>query len=46
MFRVRPEQFTAVLDQHRRLVAALDAGDAPAYRAVLAEHVAGHGVTS
>lgn len=46
MFRVRPEQFTAVLDQHRSLVAALGAGDAAAYRAVLAEHVAGHGVTS
>lgn len=46
MFRVRPEQFTAVLDQHRRLAAALEAGDAAAYRAVLAEHVAGHGVTS
>lgn len=46
MFRVRPEQFLAVLDQHRRLVAALSAGDAAQYRAVLAEHVAGHGVTS
>lgn len=46
MFRVRPEQFAAVLDQHRRLADALDAADAAAYRAVLAEHVAGHGVTS
>jgi DNA-binding GntR family transcriptional regulator len=46
MFRVRPEQFTAVTDQHRRMAAALADGDAAAYRAVLAEHVAGHGATS
>jgi DNA-binding GntR family transcriptional regulator len=46
LFRVRPEQFTAVLDQHRRLEAALAAGDAASYRALLAEHVAGHGITS
>ena len=46
MFRVRPEQFTAVLDQHRRLAGALGAEDPARYRAVLAEHIAGHGVTS
>jgi DNA-binding GntR family transcriptional regulator len=46
MFRVRPEQFTAVLDQHRRMAAALADGDIERYRAVLAEHVAGHGDSS
>ena len=46
MFRVRPEWFTAVVDQHRLLAAALADGDAWGYRAVLAEHVAGHGATS
>jgi DNA-binding GntR family transcriptional regulator len=46
LFRVRPEQFAAVLEQHRMLADALAAGDAPRYRTMLAEHVAGHGVTS
>jgi DNA-binding GntR family transcriptional regulator len=46
LFRVRPEQFTAVLEQHRDLARALDDGDAGRYRALLAGHVAGHGVTS
>ena len=46
LFRVRPEQLTAVLEQHRRLAAALADGDAGRYRGLLAEHVASHGVTS
>ena len=46
LFRVRPEHFPAVVEQHRLLAGALAAGDAPRYRAILAEHVAGHGVTS
>jgi DNA-binding GntR family transcriptional regulator len=46
MFRVRPEQFTAVFDQHRRMAAALADGDTERYRSVLAAHVAGHGATS
>jgi DNA-binding GntR family transcriptional regulator len=46
LFRVRPEQFAAVLQQHRQLAAALMDGDAERYRGLLAEHVAGHGVTS
>jgi DNA-binding GntR family transcriptional regulator len=46
LFRVRPEQFAAVLDQHQELAAALAAGDAGRYRALLAAHVAEHGVAS
>ncbi|HWG02066.1 MAG TPA: GntR family transcriptional regulator [Trebonia sp.] len=46
LFRVRPEEFAAVLDQHRRLAAALSERDAGRYRALLAEHVATHGVAS
>jgi DNA-binding GntR family transcriptional regulator len=46
LFRVRPEQFAAVLRQHRQLAAALTDGDAGRYRALLAEHVANHGITS
>jgi DNA-binding GntR family transcriptional regulator len=46
LFRVRPEQFAAVLDQHRQLAAALTDRDAERYRALLAEHVATHGVAS
>jgi DNA-binding GntR family transcriptional regulator len=46
MFRVRPQQFGVVLGQHRQLAAALAAGDADRYRALLAEHIAGHGITS
>ena len=46
LLRVRPEQLVAVMEQHRRLLAALADGDAGRYRGVLAEHVATHGVTS
>jgi DNA-binding GntR family transcriptional regulator len=46
LFRVRPEQFAAVLHQHRQLAAALTDRDAERYRALLAEHVATHGVGS
>ena len=46
LFRVRPEQLAAVLEQHRRLAAALADGEAGRYRGLLAEHVASHGVTS
>jgi DNA-binding GntR family transcriptional regulator len=46
LFRVRPEQFATVLEQHRDLTRALEDGDSDRYRALLAEHVAGHGVTS
>jgi DNA-binding GntR family transcriptional regulator len=46
LFRVRPEQLVAVMEQHAALVAALADGDAEQYRGVLAEHVATHGVTS
>lgn len=46
LFRVRPEEFAAVLEQHRQLAAALSEPDAGRYRALLAEHVATHGVAS
>ena len=46
LFRVRPEQLAAVLGQHRLLASALADGDAERYRALLAEHVAIHGVAS
>jgi DNA-binding GntR family transcriptional regulator len=46
LLRVRPEQLTAVLEQHRRLAAALADGDADRYRRLLAGHVASYGVTS
>jgi DNA-binding GntR family transcriptional regulator len=46
LFRVRPEEFAAVLDQHRQLAAALTERNAGRYRALLAEHVATHGVAS
>jgi DNA-binding GntR family transcriptional regulator len=46
LLRVRPEQLAAVLEQHRRLAAALADGDADRYRGLLAGHVASHGVTS
>ena len=46
LFRVRPEQPAAVLGQHRLLASALADGDAERYRALLAEHVASHGVAS
>jgi DNA-binding GntR family transcriptional regulator len=46
LFRVRPDQFAAVLRQHGLLADALQAGDARRYAELLAEHVAGHGVTS
>jgi DNA-binding GntR family transcriptional regulator len=46
LFRVRPDQFAAVLQQHGLLADALEAGDAARYTELLAEHVAGHGVTS
>jgi DNA-binding GntR family transcriptional regulator len=46
LFRVRPEQFATVLRQHGLLADALEAGDARRYAELLAEHVAGHGVTS
>ncbi|HSZ39002.1 MAG TPA: GntR family transcriptional regulator [Trebonia sp.] len=46
LFRVRPDQFAAVLEQHRELAAALTAADPDRYRALLAAHVAEHGVES
>ncbi len=46
LFRVRPEQLAAVLGQHRLLASALADEDADRYRALLAEHVASHGVAS
>jgi DNA-binding GntR family transcriptional regulator len=46
LFRVRPGQLVAVMEQHAALVAALADGDTEQYRGVLAEHVATHGVTS
>jgi DNA-binding GntR family transcriptional regulator len=46
LFRVRPEQFGTALGQHRQLAAALAADDADRYRALLAEHIAVHGITS
>jgi DNA-binding GntR family transcriptional regulator len=46
LLRVRPEQLVAVMEHHAALVAALADEDAGRYRAVLAEHVAAHGVTS
>ena len=46
LFRVRPEQFAAVLHQHGQLATALTDRDAERYRALLAEHVATYGVAS
>jgi DNA-binding GntR family transcriptional regulator len=46
LFRVRPEQLAAVLGQHRQLASALADADAECYRALLAEHVASHGIAS
>jgi DNA-binding GntR family transcriptional regulator len=46
LFRVRPDQLTAVLEQHRGLAAALADADAGRYRGLLADHVATHGITS
>lgn len=46
LLRVRPEHLVAVMEQHRRLAAALADADAERYRRVLAEHVASHGGTS
>jgi DNA-binding GntR family transcriptional regulator len=46
LLRVRPEQLTAVLEEHRRLAAALADGDADRYRRLLAGHVASYGVMS
>ncbi len=42
LMRLRPEQLQASLDDHRALAAALEAGDAARYAAVLHEHVASH----
>lgn len=39
LIRVRPEHLAVTLDDHRELAAAIDAGDADAYRRVLARHV-------
>jgi DNA-binding GntR family transcriptional regulator len=46
LLRVRPEHLIAVMEQHRRLAAALADADAEHYRRLLAEHVATHGGTS
>jgi DNA-binding GntR family transcriptional regulator len=46
LFRVRPEQFVATLEQHTQLAAALTDRNAERYRALLTEHVATHGVAS
>jgi DNA-binding GntR family transcriptional regulator len=46
LFRVRPDDFGLLQEQHRALAAALADGAADRYRALLAEHVAGHGITS
>ena len=46
LLRVRPEHLVAVMEQHRRLAAALADADAERYRRLLAEHVASHGGTS
>ncbi|GAA4168172.1 GntR family transcriptional regulator [Gryllotalpicola koreensis] len=42
LYRVAPDQIAAALGQHRQLAAAIGAGDAAAYRAVLFEHVSLH----
>ncbi|WP_220034210.1 GntR family transcriptional regulator [Curtobacterium sp. MCSS17_008] len=42
LMRLRPEQLQASLDDHRALAAALEAGDAARYAAVLRAHVASH----
>ena len=42
LYRVAPAQITTGLAQHRQLAAAVGAGDAAAYRAVLLEHVSLH----
>ncbi len=42
LMRLQPAQLGASLDDHRALAAALDAGDAGRYAAVLRAHVAAH----
>ncbi len=42
LMRVHPDQLRPALDQHRRLAAALAAGDADGYASVLSEHIAMH----
>ena len=46
LLRARPGQPAAVLGQHRQLASALADGDPERYRALLAEHVASHGIAS
>jgi len=40
--RLQPSQLQASLEDHRALAAALEAGDAARYAAVLSAHVASH----
>ena len=42
LMRLQPSQLQASLDDHRALAAALEAGDADRYAAVLRRHVASH----